>query len=118
MGNNCALISSSTSGTSSDFPLWAIPLIIVGALLCIATIVIIIVMRNRKRNAELESREPLSSGLTEAGLAAGVSYDNTADDVALEGAERDSPREGDGMIAAQTATLCESVIYIDHMDHG
>merc|ERR1711865_828366 len=110
--NNCALSSSSTSDTSSDFPLWAIPLIIVGALLCIATIVIIIVMRNRKRNAELESREPLSSGLTEAGPAAGVSYDNTADDVALEGAERDSPREGDGMIATQQGAEAESHVRV------
>jgi hypothetical protein len=93
--DKCA-ITSSGSESSSDFPLWAIPLIIVGALLCVAAIVIIIVMRNRKvsqRNAgTAESREPLASdSLTEQGLAAGVSY--TVDDVALEAPDQKSPQE-------------------------
>jgi len=94
--NKCT-ISSSDSDSSSDFPMWAIPLIIVGALLCVAAIVIIVVMRNRQvaqKNAEL--REPLASdSLTQQGLDAGV----YADDVALEAPapmlEQDSPQGGD-----------------------
>jgi hypothetical protein len=97
--NKCSISSSDSSNSSSDFPLWAIPLIIVGALLCVAATVIIFVMRNRKmaqKNAE--SREPLTfHSLTQRGL-------NAADDVALEPPapmlEQDSPQGGDGIIAA------------------